>query len=51
FEKRKDNDVESPEFRAYQEAKRKHEQAMSVAGYGLAQIVAAKQDFVDRYQL
>jgi hypothetical protein len=49
FEKRKDGSVESDEFKVYQEAKRVYEQAMTVAGLSLPQIIAIKQDYLAQY--
>ena len=51
FEKLADASIESQEFKAYQEAKSHYERAMSVAGFGLKQIVGTKQDFMEQRQL
>jgi len=49
FEKRKDGSVESDEFKAYQDAKRVYEQAMTVAGLNLGQIISTKQEYLGQY--
>ena len=51
FEKRKDGSVESAEFKTYQKAKKKYEQAMSAAGLSLSQIVTLKQDYLNEYNV
>jgi len=51
FEKRKDGSIDSAEFKVYQEAKQKYEQAMSVAGLSLTQIVSLKQDYLDEHNV
>lgn len=51
FDRRGDNRVDSPEFKTYQDAKDRYEQAMTVGGLGLNRIVAEKQAFLERHGL
>lgn len=51
FEKLPDRAIASPEFAVYQKAKAGYEQAMSVAGFSLEQIISSKQDYLAEYQV